>query len=92
MDLIYFGYYDDESLKLKDLFKQNVMKEFPDVILVDADDDIKGLRYELHYDKKYEEKEIMKWLLKDGWLNNSLTLQIMTMDNDKSFNFKDLYR
>ena len=57
MDLMYFGYtWEDDSAKFEKVFKELISTIFLDVKLVNAYDEIKGYRQEVHLpeDKKDE--------------------------------------
>jgi len=78
MDIIYFG-YEDDSTKLEKEFIDEVKIAFPNVILKNAYDSIKGYRREVHLDKS-DEDNYCSFLIGKGWFEMSLTLQISMLD------------
>lgn len=78
MDIIYFG-YEDNATKLEKEFIEEVKLSFPNVILKDAYNSIKGYRQEVHLDKS-DEDNYCSYLIGKGWFEMSLTLQIAMMD------------
>lgn len=86
MDLIYFG-YNDNSVNFEKEFIEEVKIIFPNVILKDAYNSIKGYRQEVHLDKS-DEDNYYSFLIGKGWLEMSLTLQIAMMDKNEHEKFK----
>lgn len=83
MDIMYFGYYyEDDSSKLKKEFKEEILLVFPDVELKNADDDIKGYRYEVHLTDEHS-NDYYAWAFAHGWGGSSLTLQLYMMDKEE---------
>jgi hypothetical protein len=93
MDLVYFGYdYAPEAIenrKFESDFKQQINERFPNSVLRDAYDNIKGFRQEVYFKlKEGETKEGMRdlyraWLIGKGWYEMSLTMQLMMMSAEK---------
>ena len=91
MDLMYFGYeWDDNSPKFESDFKEEIVKTFPDVKLIDAYDSIKGCRQEVHLPEDQEDN-YLSWIIGNGWLNMSFTMQIMMMDKERVDEFKRIF-
>jgi hypothetical protein len=92
-DLMYFGYeFDADSRKHEKEFKIEVKEKFPNVILKDAFDSIKGYRQEVYLEES-ERDNYWSWLIAHGWFNLSLTGQLMSMDygqKEKLLNYIDL--
>lgn len=85
MDLMYFGYdYENDSQKLEKEYKEAVVKVFPDVKLVNAYDEIKGYRQEVYLPEEQKDN-YLSWLIGDGWLDMSFTMQILMMDKEHKF-------
>ena len=78
MDLIYFG-YEDNATEIEKEFIEEVKIAFPNVILKDAYDTIKGYRQEVYLDKS-DEDNYCSFLIGKGWFEMSLTLQISMLD------------
>lgn len=84
-DLIYFGYtWDEDSSNLETSFIEEIKEAFPQVKLVDAFDDIKGFRQEVHLPEE-EKDNYLAWLMGNGWWNLSLTMQLIKMGNISEF-------
>lgn len=91
MDLMYFGYdHENDSAKFEKEFKESIVKTFPDVKLVNAYDDIKGYRKEIHLPDEQKDN-YLSWLIGDGWLEMSFTMQIMMMDKEQKEEFKRIF-
>jgi hypothetical protein len=91
MDLMYFGYdHENDSAKFEKEFKGSIVKVFPDVKLVNAYDDIKGYRQEVHLPDEQKDN-YLSWLIGDGWLEMSFTMQIMMMDKEQKEEFKRIF-
>ena len=79
-DLVYFGYeYDRNSKMLESEFIREVKKEFPEVVLKDAYDSIKGYRQEVYLPKSQSDI-YWEWSIAHGWLTASLIGQMMMMN------------
>jgi len=91
MDLMYFGYdYENDSAKFEKEFKESIVKTFPDVKLVNAYDDIKGYRQEVHLLEEQKDN-YLSWIIGDGWLEMSFIMQIMMMDKEQKEEFKRIF-
>ena len=91
MDLMYFGYdWEDDGPNLEKEFKESIAKIFPDVKLINAYDDIKGYRQEVLLPEEQKDN-YLSWLIGDGWLEMSLTMQIMMMDKDQKQEFERIW-
>ena len=76
-DLMYFGYEWDTDSKQHEIdFIAEITEKFPNVKLVDAYDGIKGYRQEVFLDDA-ETDNYWAWLIGNGWLELSLTGQLM---------------
>ena len=84
MDLMYFGYGygSDDAVKNQAYFIKEVQEKFPNVVLKDAYNDIKGYRQEVHLDDS-ETDNYNGFLIGKGWFEMSLTMQIMMMSGEK---------
>jgi len=86
MDLMYFGYSfgkdEPDARKNKIDFAKEVREKFPNVVLKNADDDIKGYRYEVLLEDD-EIENYNSFLFGKGWHEMSLTMQIMMMSKEK---------
>ena len=80
MDLLYFGYDfpGEESLKYENDFKKEIQERFPNVELNDAYDSIKGYRQEVYLEKENQDN-YYSWLIGKGWMNMSMTMQLIMM-------------
>lgn len=82
-DLLYFGYeHEIDSMKYQTLFIAEIKEKFPNIELKDAYDSIKGYRQEVYLDEN-ESNNYWSWLIAFGWLEFSLSGQLMLMDIDK---------
>lgn len=82
-DIVYFGYeYETDSHNLENEFKETIIKAFPDVKLIDRYDDIKGYRQEVNLPDETKDN-YLAWIIGNGWINSSLTTNLMMLDNDK---------
>lgn len=80
---MYFGYtWNSESRKNEQDFIKEVKEAFPNVVLKDAYNEIKGYRQEVWLEDNQED-EYMAYLIGNGWYNLSLTLQIDMMSKEK---------
>jgi hypothetical protein len=87
MDLMYFGYdFEHDSCQLQGDFIREVKDKFPDVVLNDAYDSIKGYRQDVRLDKSRED-EYYTFLIGKGWFEMSLTMQLVMMTNDRHDDF-----
>ena len=78
-DLMYFGYESDtDSKKDETDFITEIKEKFPNVELKNAYDNIKGYRQEVYLEKN-ESDNYWAWLIAYGWLELSLTGQLMLM-------------
>jgi len=91
MDLMYFGYSfgeeEAEARQYKFDFAKEVKEKFPNVVLRNADDEIKGYRYEVHLDDS-ETENYNSFLFGRGWHELSLTMQIDMMSGEKRDDIK----
>ena len=82
-DLMYFGYeWDADSKKNETDFIAEIKAQFPNVELKNAYDSIKGYRQEV-YLPETENDNYWAWLIAFGWLEFSLTGQLMLMDKNQ---------
>jgi hypothetical protein len=82
-DLIYFGYeYEANSRQYQSEFMQEIKERFPTVQFRDAYDSIKGYRQEVYLEET-ENDNYWSWLIAYGWIEFSLTGQLMLMDKSK---------
>lgn len=82
-DLMYFGYeFGDNSKQYEIDFIKEIKERFPNVELKDAYDNIKGYRQEVYLDEA-ENDNYWAWLIAFGWLELSLTGQLMCMDKEE---------
>ena len=76
MDLLYFGYeWDKDSQRFELEFISEVKEKFPEVVLRDAYDSIKGYRQKLDLPKEKED-DYFSWLIAHGWSGMSLTMEL----------------
>lgn len=76
MDLMYFGSdYEKDSATLEQDFIKEVKEIFPDVRLIDAYNEIKGRRQEVHLNDEQTDN-YYSFLIGKGWLEMSLTMNI----------------
>lgn len=79
MDLLYFGYdFDKGSLESQEEFISEIKKRFPNAVLRDAYDSIKGYRQEVYLDKA-ENDNYYAWLFGKQLHESSLTCQLIMM-------------
>lgn len=91
VDTMYFGYsYEDESKSLENDFIECMKNKFENVELKDAYDEIKGYRQNVYLDDNQRDNYLI-WLIGDGWLEMSLTMQLMMMDKEKKDEFLRLF-
>lgn len=91
MDLMYFGYdWESDSQKLEKQFKETIVTIFPEVKLVDAYNSIKGYRQEVYLPDEQKDN-YLTWIIGDGWIYISLTMQLMMMDKEQSNEFKRIF-
>ncbi len=88
MDIAYFG-YEDGAWNHKKKFKDAIETAFREVKLDDADDDIKGARWEVELPDEKED-EYFKWLMLEGWHGTSLHLGIAMRDEEEQPRIKKL--
>lgn len=82
-DLMYFGYsWEDNSQKNENDYISEVKGRFPNVELKDAYDEIKGYRQEVYLEEA-ESDNYWAWLIAHGWIELSLTGQLMLMDESE---------
>jgi hypothetical protein len=82
-DLIYFGYeHEDNSRQYQTEFIRDIKERFPNVMFKNAFDSIKGYRQEVYLDAE-DTDNYYAWIIANGWLEFSLTGQLMLMDKDK---------
>jgi CRISPR/Cas system CSM-associated protein Csm5 (group 7 of RAMP superfamily) len=87
MDILYFGYdFPDESAENrkneKDFIKE-IKEKFPNVVLLDVYNDIKGFRQQVSNLDEIGKDNYYSWLFGAGWFEFSLTMQLMQMDKEK---------
>jgi hypothetical protein len=87
MDLVYFGYdyYGEESkesIGYQNEFMKDIKERFPDVKFKDAYDQIKGFRQEVILPEEKKE-DYYSWIIAFGWLEFSLSMQLLSMSTDK---------
>jgi hypothetical protein len=93
MDLMYFGSgwgEEAEATKFQQDFIKEVQEAFPDVVLKDAYDEIKGYRQEVHVDDDQEDN-YYSFLIGRGWFEMSLIMQIVMMSKEKHDDFHKWY-
>jgi len=79
-DLMYFGYaWEKDSKKNENDFISAIKEKFQNVQLKDAYDSIKGYRREVYLEES-ESDNYWAWLIAFGWIELSLTGQLMLMD------------
>ena len=85
MDLVYFGYtWEPESSKLEREFIKEIKTAFPEIRLENAYDDIKGHRQSVFIEESKAD-DYLVYIMAHGWLNCSMTLQLLMYDNKKKF-------
>ena len=81
VDLMYFGYtWEEDSQILEKIFIDEVSKKFPTVKFENAFDDIKGYRQSVFLEENLED-DYLTFILAHGWLNCSMTLQLLMYNN-----------
>lgn len=81
-DLLYFGYdWEPESIKFQADFIKEIKERFPDVVLKDVYDSIKGYRQEVYLDK-WESDNYNAFLFGKQWFDFSMTMQISMMSGE----------
>jgi len=86
-DLLYFGYHwEPESKKLQSDFIDAIKQKFEHVKLENAFDDIKGYRQVVHLDKESKDN-FFAWLIGDGWIDCSMSLQLLMMSKEDKDTF-----
>lgn len=92
MDLMYFGdSFESDSYKLECEFKDEVKDKFNNVELRNAYDDIKGYRQEVHLPEEQKDS-YLTWLIGKGWLEMSLTMQLLMMDKEEKAEFERIWK
>lgn len=85
MDLMHFGYDSEEDSRGLEIdFKKEVKSKFESVELIDAYDQIKGLRQEVYLPNDLKEDYYM-WLIAKGWFQMSMNLQLIGMGDTEEF-------
>ena len=81
-DLLYFGYdWSDESAENRKAqfdFIKEIKEKFPNVLLEDAYDNIKGFRQEVYLEEA-ENDNYFSWLIGKQWFEMSMTMQLIMM-------------
>jgi hypothetical protein len=94
MDLMYFGYfYSDDAAQNRQNkldFNKEVTEKFPNVELRNADDEIKGYRYEVWLSDETKD-DYLSWLIGAGWLELSLTMQLLMIDKEQKAEFERIW-
>ena len=81
MDLVYFGYdYENDSKELERKFMEEVGSIFPECILNDAYDEIKGVIIPMELKEDY-----YTWIFAFGWVRCSLNATLMGMSEIDEF-------
>ena len=86
-DLVYFGNdFDDsiDAIRNQSDFISEISEKFGNVKLTDAYDYIKGLRQSVELTEEQKE-DYYSWLIAFGWLDFSLSLQMIMMENEVEF-------
>lgn len=82
-DLLYFGYESDkESKGFQADFITNIKQKFENVELRNAYDGIKGYRQEIFL-REDQNDDYHAWLIGDGWLEMSMTMQLIMMSSGR---------
>jgi len=82
-DLLYFGYeFEYGSLTDQSDFIKEIKEQFPNVVLKDAFDSIKGYRQEVYLDKESSD-DYYAWLIGKQWYNSSLSMSLIMRSCDK---------
>jgi hypothetical protein len=91
IDLMYFGYaWEDEGPKLEKEFIELVTLAFPNVILDNAYDEIKGYRQQVEIPDEQQD-EYLAWIIADGWSQMSLVMQLMILEKKENGEFYRIY-
>jgi len=89
-DLLYFGYeHEADSHPLEIEFINDIKTKFPDVILEDAYDDIKGYRHNVSLDSS-EKEEYLMYIIAEGWAGCSMMVSLFSMSKDRADEFSDI--
>lgn len=81
MDLVYFGYaWEGDSSALEREFIEEIKTAFPEIRLENAYDDIKGHRQSVFIEESKTD-DYLVYIMAHGWLNCSMTLQLMKYNN-----------
>jgi hypothetical protein len=86
-DLVYFGTDWERgsvSQKLQSEFMEDVKNIFPEADFVDAYDEIKGYRQEVHIPEESWD-DYLAWAFADGWDLCSLTLCLIRLEDEEGF-------
>jgi hypothetical protein len=87
MDLMYFGDESDGNSQSNQIEFINEVKElFPNVVLKNAYDSIKGFRQEVHLDDK-DEDNFYSFVIGKGWIHSSLFMGITMRTKEKKEDF-----
>jgi hypothetical protein len=85
-DLMYFGYeFDENSRTFQSDFIKEIKEFFPNVVLKDAFDDIKGYRQAVILEEP-DKDNYFSFLVGKGWYKLSLTMQIALRDKSEKQN------
>ena len=86
MDLMYFGSeYEEKSSEFEKDFIKEVSEILPNVKLIDAYDEIKGHRQEVHLEET-DKDNYFSFLIGKGWFEMSLTMGIALRDKSEKEN------
>ena len=93
-DLVYFGYdWSDDAKENRQAqfdFIAEIKKDFPNVRLEDAYDNIKGFRQEVYLEES-ESDNYFSWLIGKQWFEMSLTMQLIMMSTGREPDQKEKF-
>lgn len=87
MDLMYFGF--ENGMELKKEFEDSILEIFTDIKLISYYDDIHGYREEV-YLLDEQRDNYLAWILGNGWLKISLSLQVLSRDKRTESELKNI--
>ncbi len=91
MDLVYFGYtWSPNGLEYQKEFATEITVAFPEIVMENADDEIKGYRLSVSLDDA-RKGDYFSWLIAKGWFEFSLTGNIMLRDATEAASLNEYF-
>lgn len=93
IDLMYFGnsVNDYDGYEFEKEFIKLIKIKFPNVVLDDAYDKIKGYRQQVEIPDEQQD-EYLAWIIADGWGYMSLVIKVLQLEKDENGEFYRIYK